>query len=590
MSLPPIPRVEHRRLLRFFTLLPGLLAVVATLIGAGSLAAWQMGAARYLMPGRILMLPSTSLCFLIAGVALLIAQRRGSVFYLALYRSLAVVLYVLALYVLTEHVTDWDPRLHMLWIPAGPEDFLNGELARMAVNTALGFAFFAQGLLFLEKDLRRRGIRSQVFATLTLIVAFISLVGHLFGVRDFYTMQVLTAMALTTALGLTLIGTGLIFSQLERGVPALIVDDGAAGFVARRLLPGALLVPFVLGMLGLFAEQRGVFGQRMGSSLVAVADMVIFLLLIAWSARVVRDVDRRRGELYVREREAAEASERALAEAEAARQQAEAARAEAERANGAKSDFLAVMSHELRTPLAAIMGYQELLADGITGPVTEAQQQQLGRIKVSARHLLSLIDEILTFTRLDAGRETVLHENIDLERSLKDAVEIVEPLAEAKKLELKMVSPGPGVIVESDPTKIRQILVNLMSNAVKFTDEGSVTVEAKVAGPEFQLIVTDTGIGIQPEFINRIFDPFWQVEQKATRRATGTGLGLTVTRRLAGLLGGDIAVTSAPGEGTTFTVTLPVKVPHITPMPDRAAIRGSDAEALRARRERRAAG
>jgi signal transduction histidine kinase len=118
-------------------------------------------------------------------------------------------------------------------------------------------------------------------------------------------------------------------------------------------------------------------------------------------------------------------------------------------------------------------------------------------------------------------------------------------------------------MVESDSTKIKQILVNLLSNAVKFTETGSVTAEANFLGREFLLKVSDTGIGIQQDNIHRIFDPFWQVEQKATRRATGTGLGLTVTKRLANLLGGDVDVTSTPGQGTTFTVRLPVKVPHI---------------------------
>jgi signal transduction histidine kinase len=156
---------------------------------------------------------------------------------------------------------------------------------------------------------------------------------------------------------------------------------------------------------------------------------------------------------------------------------------------------------------------------------------------------------------------------------MKGACEIIEPLAEAKKLEMRLVSPGPGLKVESDPMKVKQILVNLMSNAVKFTETGSVTTEASVRGREFVLRVTDTGIGIQPENLHRIFDPFWQVEQKATRRAAGTGLGLTVTKRLANLLGGDIDVTSTLGEGTTFTVTLPSKAPQIASIPERTRLR-----------------
>jgi signal transduction histidine kinase len=445
---------------------------------------------------------------------------------------------------------------------------LNGNAAEhntrhMGVNAAAAFLLLALGMMLLPGDRRNRGLKSQVLATLALIVAFIALVGHMFGVKDFYTFKLLSGMALSTAIALTLMSVGVLFSQLDRGVPALIVDEGAAGFVARRLLPGVVIVPFILSMLRLAGEERGLFGQQLGASLGSVANMVAFLLLIAWSARVLRETDAKRVDLYRLEREARDAAEKAREEAEAATLQAEAARSEAESANGAKSDFLAVMSHELRTPLAAIMGYQELLADGITGPVTEQQAQQLGRIKASARHLLSLIDEILTFTRLDAGRETVSLDTFDVEGAMNQAAEIAEPLVASKKLELKMITPPMPVLIESDPTKVRQILVNLLSNAVKFTDAGTVTFEGRALKNEVQFLVSDTGIGIPPEYLNRIFDPFWQVEQKATRRATGTGLGLTVCRRLANLMGGDVAVTSEPGQGTTFTVTLPMKAPHI---------------------------
>ena len=566
MLLAVTPKAEQRRTLRFFTLLPNVVGILVALVGLVSLIVNFSGVERTTTASadaRFLMMPITAVGFIIAGLALSAAQKKDSRVWTWVSRILAALIGGMALFALLEYALEWDFHIDRMWFNSleGTSPFEGWE--RMAINSALAFALFAQGLIFLDGDRKDDGLRSQLFATLTLIIAFIALVGHIFGVHDFYQFRLLSGMALVSAVTFTLLGGGLLFSQLRRGVPALIVDDGAAGFVARRLIPGAVFVPFALTMLRFSGEERNLFGARLGASLYAVADMVVFLLLIAWSARVLRDIDRKRGELLVLEREAHEASERARVEAEIAMTQAEAARAEAESANGAKSDFLAVMSHELRTPLAAIMGYQELLADGITGPVTEAQAQQLGRIKVSARHLLSLIDEILTFTRLDAGRETVIPEPIDLDEALKDAGEIVEPLATAKKLELKIVSPGPGTMVESDSTKIRQILVNLLSNAVKFTETGTVTAEANFLGREFMLKVTDTGIGIQQDNINRIFDPFWQVEQKATRRATGTGLGLTVTKRLANLLGGDVDVTSTPGQGTTFTVRLPVKVPHI---------------------------
>jgi len=564
--------VEHRRLLRFFTLLPIWLGALVLLLGLGVLLAWSVGLSNMtgVAPRAAMMMPLTALCFVLSGLSLVIAQLREARIATGLSRLLAVVVALVGLFVLLNYGLNWRIHIDTLWYPLPGATQAERDAQRMAINTALAFVMFGQGIVLLAGDRRTQGLRSEIFATLCLIIAFLALVGHIFNVRDFYSFQLLSGMALSTAVLLTLLGMGLLFSQLDRGVPALIVDEGAAGFVARRLLPGAVFVPFILTMLRVAGEQRGLFGQSLGASLVAVAHMVAFLLLIAWSARVLRETDRRRGELFVLEREAHRASEKARADAEVAMQQAEAARAEAESANGAKSDFLAVMSHELRTPLAAIMGYQELLADGITGPITDAQAQQLGRIKASARHLLSLIDEILTFTRLDAGRETVLSESMDLDEAIKGAVEIVEPLAASKSIELRAVSPGPGKIVESDPIKVRQILVNLLSNAVKFTDTGSVTAKGTLRDKEFELSVIDTGIGIQPENIHKIFDPFWQVEQKATRRATGTGLGLTVTRRLANLLGGDVVVTSTPGEGTTFTVTLPVKAPRIVSIPERA--------------------
>ena len=564
MDLPVVSRGEHRKLVRFFAMLPAVLGAISAIIGVLSLVAWAVGVeeATSLIPESLPMSPLSALCFVISGIALVVAQRTTRAF-VWLLRILAAIVALLSLDVLAAYALQTpNPFDAMVLLMLG-DNVAGHDTRHMGVNTAVAFVFLAQGMVFLPSDRVGRKLKSQVFATLALIVAFIALVGHMFGVKDFYSFQLLSGMALSTAITLTLLSTGLLFSQLERGVPALIVDDGAAGFVARRLLPGVVVVPFILSMLRLAGEERGMFGQRLGASLGSVSNMVAFLLLIAWSARVLRETDAKRADLFRLEREARDAAERAKEEAEAATQRVEAARSEAESANGAKSDFLAVMSHELRTPLAAIMGYQELLADGITGPITEAQGHQLGRIKASARHLLSLIDEILTFTRLDAGRETIALDKFDVEGAMNQAAEIAEPLIVAKKLELKLIPPPTPVLIESDATKVRQILVNLLSNAVKFTDTGTVTLQGRALKTEVQFIVTDTGIGIQPEYLNRIFDSFWQVEQKATRRATGTGLGLTVCRRLANLMGGDVAVTSEPGQGTTFTVTLPMKAPHI---------------------------
>ena len=228
---------------------------------------------------------------------------------------------------------------------------------------------------------------------------------------------------------------------------------------------------------------------------------------------------------------------------------------DARAASESKSAFLATMSHELRTPLNAIIGYQSLLAEQIAGKLNESQMAQVSRIRASADHLLGLIDEVLTFSRLDAGKETVLHEELTLHSVVGGAVTMVTPLAAAKGLKLRDETTDGRIV--TDGGKVRQILLNLLSNAIKFTDDGEIIVRSEHDDTSITLSVEDTGIGIAPENLENIFDPFWQVEQRSTRRAGGTGLGLSVSRSLARLLGGDVTVQSTPKGGSSFKLSLP---------------------------------
>ena len=229
----------------------------------------------------------------------------------------------------------------------------------------------------------------------------------------------------------------------------------------------------------------------------------------------------------------------------------------AQEANQAKTAFLATMSHELRTPLTAIIGYEELLADEITGPISDAQRAQLRRIKGSAQHLLALIDEILTFARVEAGREVTQRETVRVDDLVESASASISPLASSKGLTYQVLLSNPSLELWTDPLKLRQVLVNLLGNAVKFTDCGSIVLSVREVGDQVVFEVRDTGIGIAAEHIEHIFAPFWQVQQTPNRRVGGSGLGLSVSRRLAGLLDGELHATSELGKGSTFTLSLP---------------------------------
>jgi PAS domain S-box-containing protein len=240
-----------------------------------------------------------------------------------------------------------------------------------------------------------------------------------------------------------------------------------------------------------------------------------------------------------------------------ARQDIERLLAVAEAANRAKGDFLAVMSHELRTPLNAIGGYAELMEMGIRGPVTSEQRDDLRRIQTSQRHLLGLINEVLNYAKLETGTVHYDLDEVRVREPLTAAESLVAPQARAKGLTLAVGDCPPTLTARADLEKLRQILVNLFSNAIKFTDRGGVTVDADGDDTRVVIRVHDTGIGIPADKLDVIFEPFTQVRADLTRPHEGTGLGLAISRDLARGMGGDLTVESTLGGGSTFVLWLP---------------------------------
>ncbi|MFT3729392.1 MAG: ATP-binding protein [Terricaulis sp.] len=238
------------------------------------------------------------------------------------------------------------------------------------------------------------------------------------------------------------------------------------------------------------------------------------------------------------------------------------ARHTAESANLAKSQFLANMSHELRTPLNAIIGYAEMLSEDAEDNADEMTVQDLNRILVAAKHLLSLINEILDLSKIEAGRMDVAPTTFDPHDMLEELLETVRPLGEQNGNTLSLAERLGETDIRTDALKLRQCVMNLLSNACKFTKDGEVDVgaERRMHNGVAQIFITvrDTGIGMSREHLSRLFQPFVQADPSITQRYGGTGLGLTITRRLAQLLGGDVAVESVLGEGAAFTLHIPV--------------------------------
>ncbi len=234
------------------------------------------------------------------------------------------------------------------------------------------------------------------------------------------------------------------------------------------------------------------------------------------------------------------------------------ARQVAEGANAAKTQFLAVMSHELRTPLNAIGGYSELLLMGLRGPLTPDQRADLERIQRSQRNLLSLINDILNYAKLDAGRVEFSMTAVPLHSLLQELEPLVTPQLRARKLVYQYSGCDDSLTVWADPEKVRQVLLNLLSNAIKFTDaDGSIKIDCDADANSVTVIVTDTGLGIPEDKVSTIFEPFVQLERKLTSNHEGTGLGLAISRDLARGMGGELTVESKVGDGSVFRLTLP---------------------------------
>lgn len=231
----------------------------------------------------------------------------------------------------------------------------------------------------------------------------------------------------------------------------------------------------------------------------------------------------------------------------------------AKAADRIKSAFLATMSHELRTPLNSIIGFTGIMLQGLAGPLNQEQNKQMSMVQNSARHLLSLINDVLDISKIEAGQLDLACVSFDLRASLEKIVKIVSPMAEKKGIELKLDIVDNTGAINTDQRRLEQIILNLLNNAVKFTEKGHVCVSCRMENNHYILSFSDTGIGMQPEEIPNLFQPFHQIDTGLARKREGTGLGLSICRKIIEIMGGSIGVESRWEHGSTFTVRIPLQ-------------------------------
>ena len=510
--------------------------------GLANLIGWwtDIGALRGMLPGTHGLAPTIGVGFLLAGASLwCLRSSEVPTLQHRIGMGLGVLVVVLGAVSALERVIQWNSGLDLLFFHNSVlrEFSASATPGRMALSAAVSFLLEGLALLLFDVRGRRRAPPSEFLATVVFFLAFLALIGYAYGVKELYSLsQAAAGMSVLTALSFVTLSVGIFFARPDRGFAVLIAGDNASGLLTRRLLPAAIIVPVALGWFWLEAMRTTMLEQDIAIALFVLAIIGVFVTLVARSASVVRTTDAQRETLLESEQRA---------------------RTDAEAANLAKSQFLASISHELRTPLNAISGYAELLELGIRGPVNDEQREDLQRIRRSQQHLLSLINDILNFARIETGHLEYRLASTPLDEILRDAAALTEPQMRAKGIVFTYHPCDAGVSVMADRDKLRQVVLNLLSNATKFTErEGQVTLSCSSRPESASVQVADTGRGIPGERLDDIFEPFVQLERTLTRNVEGTGLGLAISRDLARGMGGELSVESTVGVGSVFTVRL----------------------------------
>jgi signal transduction histidine kinase/ActR/RegA family two-component response regulator len=512
-------------------------------VGVVVLAGWilDIGFLKSIVPGGGSMKPITAGSFILSGIAFRARNpKRTGPFLPSFARICTAVALLVGVLTLLEYAFGWDLGIDHLRLPERSETSLFP--GRMGPNTALGFILLSGAILGVDAHSTERRRLAELCAAIVLLIGFMGVLGYVYGVTPFSRVTMYTTqMALHTSILFMVFAVGVLAARSDSWVVQTVVGDGPGSAVARRLIPLILLIPLTVGWLRLQAEHRGLITLEFGVAVVVLTNVVLLVVALLVSAtRINRaDAGRRAEELQVQT---------------------------AREASRLKSEFLANMSHELRTPLNGIIGFAELMHAGKTGPIAPVHQEYLGDILTSARHLLQLINDVLDLSKVEAGKMEFRPEPVELTTLIREVNDILRTLAAQKQIRVEVEIDAGVTGVLADPGKLKQVLYNYLSNALKFTpEEGRVTVRILSAdGNAFRLEVEDTGIGIKPEDLGRLFVEFQQFDASTAKKYPGTGLGLALTKRIVECQGGEVGVRSVVGQGSVFFAQLP-RIARTTP-------------------------